>query len=144
MCHRSPPELSCLRSTSTDGPPFLRVEDLGDGGKKASSRSWKNFTVILTGSQLLFFKDPAWATVFQKQTEEHAAHASRRGSEGSRITLPKMSAFKPDEVLSVKDAIAITETSYSKVSLLARSPPSAPTGLLTCSLACSTPTRSAL
>ena len=71
----------------------------------------------MTGSQILFFKDPTWVNAFQKQIEEHG-NAKRRGSESSpasRITFPKMSAFKPDEVLSVKDAIAITETSYNKV-----------------------------
>ena len=31
-----------------------------------------------------------------------------------------MSSFKPDEVLSVKDSIAITETSYNKVSRVAQ------------------------
>ncbi|KAL7418165.1 hypothetical protein BDY24DRAFT_335085, partial [Mrakia frigida] len=88
------------------------------GGRKASNRKWRDWTVILTGSQLLFFKDPAWATVLQKQAEEQSSIAgSRRGSETSgRILLPKMSSFKPDEVLSVKDSIAITETSYSKYS----------------------------
>lgn len=32
-----------------------RKEDLVEGGKKSSSRKWKGWSVILTGSQLLFF-----------------------------------------------------------------------------------------
>lgn len=32
-----------------------RKEDLAEGGKKAASRKWKAWTVVLTGSQLLFF-----------------------------------------------------------------------------------------
>lgn len=32
-----------------------RKEDLAEGGKKAASRKWRGWSVILTGSQLLFF-----------------------------------------------------------------------------------------
>lgn len=36
-----------------------RKEDLVEGGKKAASRKWKGWSVILTGSQLLFFVRPS-------------------------------------------------------------------------------------
>lgn len=32
-----------------------RKEDLAEGGKKAASRKWRGWSVVLTGSQLLFF-----------------------------------------------------------------------------------------
>ncbi|CED82793.1 Guanine nucleotide exchange factor [Phaffia rhodozyma] len=91
-----------------------RKEDLIEGGKKASNRRWKEWSVILTGSQLLFFKDPTWALVLRNQAEE--ARVGRQAGEGGKLLLPKMTSFKPDEVLSVKDCIAVMETSYNKYS----------------------------
>jgi hypothetical protein len=82
---------------------FSHTEDLGEGGKKVSSRKWKEWSVILTGSQLLFFKDVAWVSGFlgDAETSESAARPT---------------TFKPDEVISLKDSLAVYDATYSKVS----------------------------
>lgn len=82
-----------------------RKDDFLEGGKKATYRKWKVWSVILTGSQLLFFRDPSWATTLLAQSET---------SDG-QIIFPQTSIFKPDELLSVKDAIAVFDKSYTKV-----------------------------
>lgn len=83
-----------------------RKDDVLEGGKKASNRKWKSWSVILTGSQLLFFRDPSWASSLLA--------AQSAPSDGHTI-FPQATVFKPDELLSVKDAIAVFDISYVKV-----------------------------
>lgn len=47
------PTISSLKITKIG--LLSRKEDLAEGGKKAASRKWKGWSVVLTGSQLLFF-----------------------------------------------------------------------------------------
>lgn len=82
-----------------------RKDDLLEGGRKASNRKWKTWSVVLTGSQLLFVRDPAWASAFLNQSE---------GS-GEPGYFPQTAMFNPDEVISVKDAVAVYDRSYQKV-----------------------------
>jgi len=82
-----------------------RKDDTVEGGKKAINRKWKTWSVILTGSQLLFFRDPSWATSLLAQHESPDGH----------VIVPQVSLFKPDELLSVKDAVAVFDKSYTKV-----------------------------
>jgi hypothetical protein len=82
-----------------------RKEDVLDGGKRASGRKWRQFKVALTGSQLLFFRDLKW----DYQLVE------KKGNPNV-LTLPDATIVKPDEVLSVNDAVALFDTSYTKVS----------------------------
>lgn len=104
-----------------------RKEDLVEGGKKAASRKWKEWSVILTGSQLLFFvsshaspgfsrltttisqKDPSWAA-----TLKHAVDAAVKvegGTDSSRVLVyPALGSFKPDAVLSLAHSAAIYDT----------------------------------
>lgn len=70
------------------------LEDFLEGGKKATGRKWRQFKVALTGSQLLFFKDLRW----DHQLGDRPANV-----------------IKPDELISVNDAIAVLDTSYTKV-----------------------------
>jgi hypothetical protein len=79
-----------------------RKDDTVEGGKKAINRKWKTWSVLLTGSQLLLFRDSSWATSLLDSPEGH-------------VVIPQESLFKPDELLSVKDAIAVFDTSYTKV-----------------------------
>ncbi|KAL0580317.1 hypothetical protein V5O48_001734 [Marasmius crinis-equi] len=88
-----PPESAKLRVTKAG--VLNRKDDILMGGKKASSRKWRPWTVILTGSQLLLFRDPAWANSL---FSEHLS----------------LQTFKPDELLSVKDCIAVFDKSYVK------------------------------
>lgn len=88
-----------------------RKDDVLKGGKKASNRKWKYWSMILTGSQLLLFRDSGWATAL-------LAHSR---SSDEQVVFPQSSVFKPDELLSVKDAVAVYDKSCTKVHLLAAS-----------------------
>jgi len=94
-------EVSTLRVTKVG--ILNRKDDFLEGGKKSSNRRWRPWSVILTGSQLLLFRDPAWATGLLAQTESPDAQS---------VFPPPV--FKPDELLSVKDAIAVFDRSYTK------------------------------
>ncbi|KAJ7666427.1 hypothetical protein B0H17DRAFT_990621 [Mycena rosella] len=94
-------EVSTLRVTKVG--LLNRKDDVLEGGKKSSNRKWKPWSVILTGSQLLLFRDPAWAAGLLAQVE----------SPDAQFIFPQ-TIFKPDELLSVKDAIAVFDRSYTK------------------------------
>ncbi|KAJ7042551.1 hypothetical protein C8F04DRAFT_1076289 [Mycena alexandri] len=94
-------EVSTLRVTKVG--ILNRKDDVLEGGKKSSNRKWKPWSVILTGSQLLLFRDPAWAAGLLSQAESPDAPS----------VFPQ-AIFKPDELLSVKDAIAVFDRSYTK------------------------------
>ncbi|KAJ4486331.1 hypothetical protein J3R30DRAFT_3697837 [Lentinula aciculospora] len=81
-----------------------RKDDILEGGKKASNRKWKSFSVVLTGSQLLFLRDPTWATAFLNQNEA----ATDTGF------FPQTAIFTPNEVISMKNAVAVYDSSYLK------------------------------
>lgn len=99
----APAEVWTLKVTKVG--TLNRKDDVLEGGKKAGSRKWKPWSVMLTGSQLLFFRDPAWASTLLEQ------HDAPEG----QIIFPQSAIFKPDELLSVKDAIAVFDKSYTKV-----------------------------
>lgn len=82
-----------------------RKDDVLAGGRKASNRKWKSWSVLLTGSQLLFFRDTTWAT----------ALSSQDSPPDGRIVYPEAAPFRPDEILSVKDAVAVHDELYMKV-----------------------------
>ncbi|WVR08533.1 hypothetical protein IAU60_005588 [Kwoniella sp. DSM 27419] len=86
-----------------------RKDDAGEFNKKAS-RKWKSWSVILTGSQLLFFKDPTWALTLLEQVKTEQAGP---GDKPGQLSLPRQSSFRPDEVLPVKDCIAVYDRSYT-------------------------------
>ncbi|EKM60968.1 uncharacterized protein PHACADRAFT_204113 [Phanerochaete carnosa HHB-10118-sp] len=91
--------------TVTKVGQLLRKEEILEGGRKASSRKWREWSVLLTGSQLLFSRDPNWATMVQTQS-----HIKNRASAaGSHPLLPR-----PDEMLSLRDAVAVYDQSYDK------------------------------
>ncbi|EGN98293.1 hypothetical protein SERLA73DRAFT_91578 [Serpula lacrymans var. lacrymans S7.3] len=81
-----------------------RKDEILEGGKKVSNRKWKPFSVILTKSQLLLFRDTNWA----------AALLSRTTNVGNRVPYPQTSIFRPDELFSIKDAVAVYDKSYTK------------------------------
>lgn len=78
-----------------------RKDDTVDGGKKASNRKWKSWSVILTGSQLLFFRDPSWANIIEARS--------------NGVVPPHATIFRPDELFPLKGAIALHDSSYTKV-----------------------------
>lgn len=80
-----------------------RKDDTAEGGRRAGNRKWREWSVILTGSQLLFFRDSAWAASFLAQMDTPEAEAPA-------------SLLRPDELVSVKGAIAVFDRSYTRVS----------------------------
>ncbi|PCH33556.1 hypothetical protein WOLCODRAFT_129831 [Wolfiporia cocos MD-104 SS10] len=77
-----------------------RKDDTVEGGRRMMNRKWREWCVLLTGSQLLFFRDPALASSIQAECNGHVL---------SRTAMPS-----PDEYVSVKDSIAVYDKSYSK------------------------------
>ncbi|KAK4051990.1 hypothetical protein OIO90_004520 [Microbotryomycetes sp. JL221] len=90
-----------------------RKEDLAEGGRKSSSRKWRGWSVILTGSQLLFFKDaPIWAHLLQQELLKRAQQSPSDQVPVFTIQAP----FKPDAVLSLAHTAAIYDSTYAKYS----------------------------
>ncbi|KIR30883.1 ARF guanyl-nucleotide exchange factor [Cryptococcus deuterogattii LA55] len=81
-------------------------EAFSETGKK--NRKWKSWSVILTQSQLLFFKDPMWALTLLEQ-----ARVTSENDKDSQLLLPRMTHFKPDEVFPVKDCIAVFDKGFT-------------------------------
>lgn len=98
----SPGEVWKLKITKVG--TLNRKDDILEGGKKASNRKWKAWGVVLTSSQLLFFRDPTWTNTLRAQSEAT-----------SEVVIPPSIVFKPDELLSLVDTVAVYDTSYTKV-----------------------------
>ncbi|KZT21638.1 hypothetical protein NEOLEDRAFT_1073097 [Neolentinus lepideus HHB14362 ss-1] len=81
-----------------------RKDDTVEGGKKALNRKWREWSVVLTGSQLLLFRDPHWASNLLEQVRMSDGHT----------TFPPDVILRPDELISVKDSVAIFDRSYTK------------------------------
>lgn len=81
-----------------------RKDDILEGGKKSSNRKWKSWSVVLTGSQLLLYRDPTLATSL-----------SQSSASGQQTLSTHAVVFRPDESFSLKDAIAVYDRSYTKV-----------------------------
>lgn len=81
-----------------------RKEDhLNGNSRRTIRRGWKNWSVVLTGAQLLFFKDTIWALTLVEKIR-----SANGESQAAQTT-----AFQPDEVMSVKDTVAIYDRSYT-------------------------------
>ncbi|KAI0778081.1 hypothetical protein BD413DRAFT_608746 [Trametes elegans] len=83
---------------------ILRKEDTIEGGRRAMNRKWREWCVLLTGSQLLFFRDFAWANSVQTQL----------GQANGQVVLQQTSLPQPDEILSTRDAVAVYDKSYTR------------------------------
>lgn len=78
--------------------------EAADGGKKASSRKWREWAVMLTPSQLVFFKDPHWVDLLNSHSQD-----------GSRVlALPPGKPLKPDGVLPLDGFVAVFDFSFTK------------------------------
>ena len=85
---------------------MLRKEEVLDSARKSNNRKWREWSVLLTGSQLLWSRDPAWSGAIQAQID----------STSGEVPLPHGLIPKPDEMFSVRDAVAVFDRSYNKVS----------------------------
>jgi hypothetical protein len=103
-------ETHALVPHAVDDIRFLRIsragvlnrkDDVLPGGRKGSNRRWRPYSVALTGSYLLFFRDPA--LVPQLRPFDGLVPASRS------------TAFHPEEIFTLNEAIALFDRSYSKV-----------------------------
>ncbi|TBU64967.1 hypothetical protein BD310DRAFT_804776 [Dichomitus squalens] len=83
---------------------MLRKEDILEGGKRAMSRKWREWCVLLTGSQLMFFRDTTWATHIQAQVSPTDGH----------LVIPHAALPQPEETYSVRDTIAVFDKTYTK------------------------------
>lgn len=81
-----------------------RKDDLLEGGKKPLNRKWRPYSVALTRSQLLLFRDLSWSSTLLSWNDP-----PRKPPISSTL-------FKPDEIISLDDALAVLDRSYSKVS----------------------------
>ncbi|KAJ3776936.1 hypothetical protein FB446DRAFT_233874 [Lentinula raphanica] len=100
----SAPGTETWRLKVTKVGSLKRKDDVLEGGKKASNRKWRTLSVVLTGSQLLFLRDPTWAISFLNQNE-----ASNDSGFYSQSAI-----FTPNEVISVKNAVAVYDKTYLK------------------------------
>ncbi|KDQ63793.1 hypothetical protein JAAARDRAFT_29838 [Jaapia argillacea MUCL 33604] len=99
-----PPPRDVWKIRMTKVGVLNRKDEVLEGGKKAPNKKWREWGVVLTGSQLLFFRDSSLATNI----------LARAQSSGDHIVLQGDSLLRPDELLSVKDAIAVFDKSYIK------------------------------
>ncbi|RXW24756.1 hypothetical protein EST38_g1055 [Candolleomyces aberdarensis] len=83
-----------------------RKDDIGVRGKRNTFRKWRYWTVLLTGSKLLFFRDTSLAERVLRRANL-AEDPLQDFSLGSAL-------LKPDEIMSVKDAIAVYDSTYKK------------------------------
>ena len=82
-----------------------RKEDTIEGGRRAINRKWREWCVVLTGSQLLFLRDASWF-----------GHLHQQGDpENGQVVVAQALLPQPDEILSVRDTVAVYDKSYNKV-----------------------------
>ncbi|ORX41011.1 hypothetical protein BD324DRAFT_654632 [Kockovaella imperatae] len=89
---------------------LLSRKDEGPETGKKLSRKWKAWSVVLTGSQLLFFRDPTWALSILEQTQRTS------GTVDEPTVLSTVVNFKPDEVFPVSQCIATYDESLDSSS----------------------------
>ncbi|KAI9512795.1 hypothetical protein F5148DRAFT_645202 [Russula earlei] len=98
----TPHQVSALRVVKVG--LLHRKETSLDIGKRVKASKWRLWSVILTSSQLLFFRDDRWATSLQEQMK----YSDRR------VLVPPVPLLKPDEMLSLKDTVALFDRSSDK------------------------------
>lgn len=82
-----------------------RKDDTVEGGKRAINRKWKDWCVVLTGSQLLLYRDPVASLGL----------LARLNDSDQDTPAPKVTLTRPDELLPLKDAIAVRDKLYIRV-----------------------------
>lgn len=81
-----------------------RKDDITEGGKRAIARKWKGWGAIVTVSQLLFYRDAA-----------HVMNIRRQSNGSADLPPPQIVLPRPDEFWSLKNTLAVSDTSYTKV-----------------------------
>ncbi|CDM27071.1 hypothetical protein DTO013E5_4257 [Penicillium roqueforti] len=79
--------------------------------KKKKARSpWQEWGVILTFSQLYFFRNVNWVRSLMAQQEAYV----KNGRQGTLVFNPPLAEFKPDNIVSTGDTVALLDSSYKK------------------------------
>lgn len=99
----SPQQTSALKVAKAG--LLIRKDITLEIGKRPKTGKWRSWSVILTSSQLLLFRDHMWATSLQEQMRER----------DGRTLVPPVPLRKPDEVLPLKDSVALRDRSHDKV-----------------------------
>ena len=86
-----------------------RRDESYEGSSKKSSKKWKQWGLILTSAQLLFFKDTIWTGALQSQIADQAGDAQLKDDPANIIITPRITYFRPDAVISLSDAIAVLD-----------------------------------
>jgi hypothetical protein len=81
-----------------------RKDDITEGGKRAIARKWKGWGAIVTASQLLFYRDAT-----------HVMSIRRQSNGSADLPPPRIVLPRPDEFWSLKNTLAVSDTSYTKV-----------------------------
>ncbi|CAG8522295.1 13340_t:CDS:2 [Acaulospora morrowiae] len=83
----------------TKGGRLGKKIDMIDGKKKGNfSRNWRQYGAILSGSQLMFFKDEVWQIAELKNPEKSK----------------KLPILRPDAILMMAESVAVYDKSYVK------------------------------
>ncbi|KIK94868.1 hypothetical protein PAXRUDRAFT_141953 [Paxillus rubicundulus Ve08.2h10] len=96
----APSEIWSLKLTKV--AVLNRKDGLLEGGKKPLNRKWRPFSVALTGSQLLLFRDLSWTSTLLSW------------SDPPKKSPIQWTLFRPDEIISLKHALAVFDRSYNK------------------------------
>jgi len=81
-----------------------RKDDVVEGGKRAIARKWKGWGAIVTNTQLLFYRDATQVMNIRRQVRESVD-----------LPPPRTVLAKPDELWSLKNTLAVSDKSYTKV-----------------------------
>lgn len=82
-----------------------------DPRRKRAKSPWQEWGAILTDSKLYFFKDLGWV---RKLCGQYEAYAKLPVQNHPLIFKPPVSAFEPDALISMDDAVALMDSSYKK------------------------------
>jgi len=83
-----------------------RKDDVVEGGKRAIARKWKGWGAIVTNTQLLFYRDATQVMNIRRQVKESV-----------NLPPPRTVLARPDELWSLKNTLAVSDKSYTKVFL---------------------------
>ncbi|CAO3701866.1 unnamed protein product [Rhizopus stolonifer] len=103
-----------------------RKYDLLQGGKRATTRGWRPFGVILSGSQIIFFSDlssyQAWLLEEKRQESQPRRNSTVPHSVSSCLTEPEPAIYpatmpsylRPAQIVSLSHAVCIHDENYKK------------------------------
>lgn len=100
---------------SNPGLVDIKVAKVGllwrkDPKKKKARSPWQEWGVILTFSQLYFFRNVNWVRSLMAQHEAYV----KNGRRGTLVFKPPLAEFKPDNIVSTGDTVALLDRNYKK------------------------------